>query len=298
MQWFRLHMHPYHSMKHFFIITNAWKDQNLYLTKRIISYIEEKGGTAFYEACTEPGGIPSVHVRQVPEETEAVFVIGGDGTLIRAARDMVSLELPLIGINLGHLGYLCELEESTVYDAIDELFADHYTIENRMMLTGYMIAKNAQTSRRIALNDIVIHRTGSLQIVNLNVYVNGEYLCAFQADGIILATPTGSTGYNMSAGGPIVDPKAKMLLMTPINSHTLNSKSIVISADDEVVIEVGSRRSEKDEQVEVSFDGDNSMQLEVGDRIVVHRAGAVTKILKISKISFLEILRKKMQNYT
>ena len=291
-------MHPYHSMKHFFIITNAWKDQNLYLTKRIISYIEEKGGTAFYEACTEPGGIPSVHVRQVPEETEAVFVIGGDGTLIRAARDLVSLELPLIGINLGHLGYLCELEESTVYDAIDELFADRYTIENRMMLTGYMIAKNAQTSRRIALNDIVIHRTGSLQIVNLNVYVNGEYLCAFQADGIILATPTGSTGYNMSAGGPIVDPKAKMLLMTPINSHTLNSKSIVISADDEVVIEVGSRRSEKDEQVEVSFDGDNSMQLEVGDRIVVHRAGAVTKILKISKISFLEILRKKMQNYT
>ena len=289
-------MHPYHSMKHFFIITNAWKDQNLYLTKRIISYIEAKGGTASYEASTEPGGNPSVHVRQVPEETDAVFVIGGDGTLIRAARDMVSLDLPLIGINLGHLGYLCELEESTVYDAIDELLADRYTIENRMMLTGYMIAKNAQTSRRIALNDI--HRTGSLQIVNLNVYVNGEYLCAFQADGIILATPTGSTGYNMSAGGPIVDPKAKMLLMTPINSHTLNSKSIVISADDEVVIEVGSRRSEKDEQVEVSFDGDNSMQLEVGDRIVVHRAKAVTKILKISKISFLEILRKKMQNYT
>ena len=291
-------MHPYHSMKHFFIITNAWKDQNLYLTKKIISYIEEKGGTASYEASTEPGGNPSVHVHQVPEETEAVFVIGGDGTLIRAARDLVSLELPLIGINLGHLGYLCELEESTVYDAIDELLADRYTIENRMMLNGYMIAKNARTSRRTALNDIVIHRTGSLQIVNLNVYVNGEYLCAFQADGIILATPTGSTGYNMSAGGPIVDPKAKMLLMTPINSHTLNSKSIVISADDEVVIEGGSRRSEKDEQVEVSFDGDNSMQLEVGDRIVVHRAKAVTKILKISKISFLEILRKKMQNYT
>ena len=141
------------------------------------------------------------------------------------------------------------------------------------------------------MNDIVIHRAGALQIVNLNVSVNGEYLCSFKADGIILATPTGSTGYNMSAGGPIVEPQARMILMTPINSHTLNSRSIVINPEDEVTIELGMRRSEKDEQVV-------EVKLEVGDKIVVHQAKDSAKILKISKISFLEILRKKMQTYT
>lgn len=201
-------------------------------------------------------------------------------------------------MNLGKLGYLCELEENTIAGAIDELFEDRYTVEDRMMLGGYALKRQNATEEQIALNDIVIHRTGALQIVNLNVFVNGEYLYSFKADGIILATPTGSTGYNMSAGGPIVEPRARMLLMTPINSHTLNSRSIVINPDAEVTIELGLRRSEKDEQVEVSFDGDHNVRLEVGDKIVVHKAGASAKILKISKKSFLEILRKKMQAYT
>ena len=149
-----------------------------------------------------------------------------------------------------------------------------------------------------AFNDIVIHRTGALQIVSLIVYVNGEYLNTFHADGIIIATPTGSTGYSMSAGGPIVDPKAKLLLLTPISSHELNSKSIVVGADDEIIVEVGTRRPERDEIVEVSFDGDRSVKLGVGDQIVVHRAKESSRILKLSKISFLEILRKKMQTYS
>ena len=166
------------------------------------------------------------------------------------------------------------------------------------MFDHIAIKHNQKTIETVALNDIVIHRTGLLQIMNLNVYVNGEYLYNFKADGIILSTPTGSTGYSMSAGGPIVDPKANVLLMTPINAHTLNAKSIVISPEDEVEIEILSRSCEKDEQVVVSFDGDNSVKLEVGDRIVVHKAKLMTQILKISKISFLEILRKKMQTYT
>ena len=130
------------------------------------------------------------------------------------------------------------------------------------------------------------------------VYVNGEYLNTFHGDGIIISTPTGSTGYNMSAGGPIVDPKAQMILITPINAHNLNSRSIVIGAEDEVTVEIGKRRSQKDETVEVSFDGDNAVKLEVGDKFIVHRAGDTAKICKLSKESFLEILRRKMQAYT
>ena len=135
-------------------------------------------------------------------------------------------------------------------------------------------------------------------MVNLIVYVNGEYLHTFRADGIILSTPTGSTGYNMSAGGPIVDPKAQMILLTPINAHNLNSRSIVVGAEDEVVIEIGNRRSQKDETVEISFDGDNAVKLEVGDRFMIRKAKDTARICKLSNKSFLEILSKKMQAYT
>lgn len=268
------------------------------LTKWLISDIEQRGGTADYALSVDESGSHEIDDRMIPQGTECILVLGGDGTLIRAARDTVARGIPLLGVNLGKLGYLCELEENTLPSALQELFADRYTIEERMMLGGYAQRGRQDTKERIALNDIVIHRTGALQIVNLNVFVNGEFLCSFKADGIILATPTGSTGYNLSAGGPIVDPQARMILMTPINSHTLNSRSIVINSTDEVTIELGSRRSEKDEQVEVSFDGDHNIRLEVEDRIVVHKTKVSARILKISKISFLEILRRKMQVYT
>lgn len=279
-------------------MTNAWKDADLVHTHRIVNYIRKRGGSCDYFVSVDGNGREAQEFPVIPRDVEAVLVLGGDGTLIHTARDLVERHIPLIGVNLGQLGYLCELEEQSVDSGVDALMADHYTVEKRMMLGGYMVQGAQETKEKLALNDIVIHRTGSLQIVHLKVYVNEEYLYSFLADGIILATPTGSTGYNMSAGGPIVDPKANLILMTPINSHTLNSRSIVIGPEDEVVIEIGMRRDEKDEQVEVSFDGDNSMKLAVGDRIVVHRAEASTSILRLNKMSFLEILRKKMQNYT
>lgn len=297
-QWLRLHIHLYNRMKHFFIIANGLKDSKLTVTKQLVAYIEKKGGTVAYGVSVDEAGSHAISPSQLPPDTECILVIGGDGTLIRAARDMVGTDIPLLGVNLGKLGYLCELEEDTLTAAIDELFLDHFTVENRMMLSGYAVIQGEKTEEHLAFNDIVIHRTGPLQIVNLDVSVNGEYLCAFKADGAILASPTGSTGYNMSAGGPIVDPKAEMLLMTPINCHTLNSRSIVIGAEDEVCIELGTRRIEKDEIVEVSFDGDHAMQLSVNDQIVIHKAQVSTKILKISKISFLEILRRKMNSYS
>ncbi len=285
-------------MKNFYIITNAVKDENLELTEKISDYIRLKGGNCAYQVSVAPGrGNCPLSLKEISEDTECILVIGGDGTLIRAARDTVELKLPLVGVNHGNLGYLCELEEDNVYDAIDRMFQDDYVLEHRMMLSGYAVKGGRRSGETAALNDIVIHRSGALQIVNLVVYVNGEYLSEFMADGIIAATATGSTAYNMSAGGPIVDPQASLILITPINSHTLNSKSIVLSAEDEIVIEVGQRRSEKDEKVEVSFDGDNPVHLEVGDRIVIHRAKTNTQILKLSRISFLEILRKKMHTY-
>ncbi len=286
-------------MKHFLIITNTNKDADLRLTGKLQAYIADKGGTSTVftsKGETVEGAAP--RVEDIPKDTELVLVLGGDGTLIRAAAQLVDSRLPLIGVNMGTLGYLCELEESNVYAAIDQLMEDAYMVEERMMLSGSGVKAGKTVAEGTALNDIVIHRTGALSVVSLIVYVNGEYLNTFRADGIILSTPTGSTGYNMSAGGPIVDPKAEMLLITPINAHNLSSRSIVVGAEDEVVVEIGERRSQKDEMVEVSFDGDNAVRLEVGDRFMIRKAKHTARICKLSKKSFLEILSKKMQAYT
>ena len=265
-------------MKNFLIITNYYKDSEARLTNHIKEYIEKKGGSCstFFSNGETPGEA-APHREDIPENTQGVLVIG---------------------VNLGTLGYLCELEEKDVFAAVDKLMKDDYMVEERMMLGGYGIKGGEILPADIALNDVVIHRTGALSVVNLIVYVNGEYLNTFRADGIIISTPTGSTGYNMSAGGPIVDPKAQMMLITPINDHNLSSKSIVISADEEVTVELGKRRSQKDEMVEVSFDGDSKVRLEVGDRFVVRRAEDTAKICKLSSESFLEILRRKMSAYT
>ena len=180
-------------------------------------------------------------------------------------------------------------------DGIDSLMADKYMTEDRIMLTGH---KRGSETSRVALNDIVIHRKDNLQILSLNVYVNGEFLNNYHADGIIVATPTGSTGYSMSAGGPIVDPKGDMILRTPNNAHNLTSKSSVLSGDDEIEIEILSRREQNDELACVSYDGDTTAELAVGDRFVISKAANHTKICKLHKRSFLEILRKKMGNYS
>ena len=286
-------------MKHFFIITNQQKDKDLALTKQMKVFIEEQGGTCAYYATEGKRGIDAApELDEIPDETECIFVLGGDGTLIRAAVKLVAKNIPLIGINLGTLGYLCELEAKDAIEAIERLMQDNYVLEERMMLTGHGEKRGAQTTERTALNEIAIHSTGSLSILNLILYVNGRQLHTFHGDGILVSTPTGSTGYNMSAGGPIVDPKASMLVLTPINAHNLNSKSIVIGADDEVMIEIGSRRVEADEAALVSFDGDGIEKLGVGDKFIIKKADATIKICKLSEESFLEILRKKMQAYS
>jgi NAD+ kinase len=275
------------------LITNEYKDSGLSLSKRIVSYIEERGGRA--GICTSGGDVDeekAFSLAEIPEDTECIFVLGGDGTLIRAATRVESLHIPLIGVNLGNLGYLCELEESTVFLAVDSLMTDEYIIEDRVVLKGQ---KAGQEDVHLALNDVIIHWEGKLSMVQLMVYVNGEYLATYHADGIIVATPTGSTGYSMSAGGPIVDPKARILLMTPINAHDLNSQSIVLGAEAVIEIEMGSRRYQQDEQAGVSFDGDTLFHLATGERVRIGQSPAVIRICRISNRSFLENLRRKMK---
>lgn len=147
----------------------------------------------------------------------------------------------------------------------------------------------------IALNDIVIGREGPLRVVRFKNYVNDVYLNSYNADGIIIATPTGSTGYSLSCGGPIVSPNAAMTLMTPIAPHTLNTRSIIFPEEDVITVELGEGRRQVQEQGLASFDGDTEIPIVTGDRIVIQKASASVKILKLNHLSFVEVLRQKME---
>ena len=227
----------------------------------------------------------------MPEDVECGLVLGGDGTLIRAVRDLGERSLPLLGINLGTLGYLADVELKGYESALDRLFEGTPEVEERMMLEG--VFRN--TRRDIAMNDIVLAREGKVRIISFNIYVNGTLLNTYQADGVILSTPTGSTGYNLSAGGPVVEPTAQIILITPICSHALNTSSIVLSADDVLEIEICEGRYGRQEQVSLCFDGAEQTTLVTGERVTIRKARQTARLIKLSRESFMKTMRKKMK---
>lgn len=280
-------------MKHFYLITNEVKDPDGFFTRKIKTYLENRGARV---ACVDnrvqfqlADGCKTCKWK----EAECILVLGGDGTLLRAARNMMNSDIPLLGINLGSLGYLAEVEIASIEEALDKLLEDQFTREERMMLVG-QVTKQGMQEENFALNDIVLSRCGSLQVLMFHIYVNGQFLNSYSADGMIVATPTGSTGYNMSAGGPIVEPGARLLLMTPICPHTLNTRSIVLAPDDEIRIEIPAGKDGRAQTVEASYDGSCKVRLQTGDDIVVRKADKTTGILKLNTESFLTILHKKM----
>lgn len=283
-------------MNNFYIVTNVTKDKSLETTDYIEKYLTEHGRhvTVMVRGGIEKGMQEDKHLLQIPPETDCILVLGGDGTLLQTARDTVGLGIPLLGINLGTLGFLAEVEKSGIEGALQQLLEDKFSLERRMMLSGGVYRDGACLQNLHALNDIVITRSGSMQIIHFHVYVNGQFLNEYNADGVILSTPTGSTGYNLSAGGPIVEPRAKLLVLTPICPHTLNTRSIVLSAEDEVVIEMAEGKKKLPLQAEVNFDGGHGMALQTGDRILVRKSEKTTDIVKLNQVSFLETLHKKM----
>ncbi len=265
-------------------------------TARIRDYLEANGAfceVAEDERFSDKNGSREYSYK-IPNNVECCIVLGGDGTMLQAAGNVLGKNIPLIGVNLGTLGYMAEVELSDAESAMDKLLNDEYEIEDRMMLQGVLCQGEEKGVINYALNDIVIARCSSLQVFNFNVYVNDLPLSSYQADGIILSSPTGSTAYNMSAGGPIVDPRARIMLLTPICPHAATARTIVLSENDKVTIEIGKGRGDSVQRLEASLDGGRRMIMESGDRIDITAARQVTKILKLSSESFLNILRKKL----
>lgn len=282
-------------MKNFFVITNVNKDTNLEVTKRIKSYLEENG--AYCQVCSEDLSLEDVQCKpSIPKDTECVLVLGGDGTMLQAARENQNSDIPMIGINMGTKGYLTEIEVGSLTEALECMLKDEYHIESRMMLDGVIYKSGQEMAPMCALNEIAITRKGSLAVIYYNVYVNGKLLKVYSGDGIMVSTPTGSTGYNLSAGGPIASPQSELMLLTPICPHTFNTRTVILAPYDVVEIEIAHGRDGKKQEVEVNFDGNYKEILFSEDRVIIKKAVATTKIVKLSEESFLEVLHSKMRD--
>lgn len=284
-------------MKNFYIIANRIKDKDLSVAGEIETYLARHGCTCCVETEKPERGEGRYHYtdpRAIPQKIECVIVLGGDGTLLQAARDVAERQIPLLGINLGTLGYLAEIDRQNIFPALDRLMRGEYEIERRMMLEGKVYRGSEVLDQDIALNDIVIGGQENFTIIQFNNYVNGEYLNTYRADGIIIATPTGSTGYSLSAGGPLISPAAALFLMTPLVPHTLNTRSIVFPVENKITVEIGRGRDGQMQEAAAYFDGDTRVLMKTGDRIEISRAKLDTQIVKIHHSSFLEILSRKM----
>jgi NAD+ kinase len=222
---------------------------------------------------------------------DAVVVLGGDGTLLRAARQFSPLGIPLLGINLGRLGFLNEIERQDLYPSLTKLLSGEYSIEERMMLRGSVISAKGPEVEALALNDVVISRGNISRIVTLDISIAGATLSSYPSDGVIISTPTGSTAYSLSAGGPVIFPQVQAITVTPICPHTLSARPMVVGPNDSV--KVSFRRGI---DCLVTFDGQETIEIRPGDVVTIERASLTTQLIKLGGRSFPELLKLKLKD--
>jgi len=221
--------------------------------------------------------------------SDLLVVLGGDGTILRGARLVAGRGTPVVGVNMGGFGFLAELNTEDLFHMVPDLVAGRFHVDERMML-GAQVDHSGDASSLLALNDMVVSKSGVARVLWLRVTVNGEGLASYPADGVIVATPTGSTAYSLSAGGPILHPQVAALVITPICPHTFNSRSLVVGPDDVVTIEVITPAVE----ATLTVDGRVGVSLGEARRVRVRRASQTTRFVRLGEPSFYSILRTKL----
>jgi NAD+ kinase len=222
------------------------------------------------------------------DECDIIISLGGDGSMLYAAQIAGPRSIPVLGINLGGLGFLTELTQDQILEGLQDLMKNDYGIEERTVLQ--MAIPAADGPARFAFNDVVIHRGDSTNLARVDVYSNDEFVCSYDADGIIVATPTGSTAYSLSVGGPIIDPLMEAITISPISPHTLTLRPIIFPSDKTITIVAGA----SGEKMGISLDGRNMGDLAAGQKAVVKKADFKAKFVKFESTSYYEILRKKL----
>ena len=279
-------------MKNFLIIARSFSDLHEKYINIIRDYISAHGGMCILDLDTCSDTTETEF--SVDDNIECIITVGGDGTVVRVAQNVTNKKVPIVGLNCGHLGYLCDMTVDNVEHCLDQLLSDNYKIDERMMLEGDKEDDYGDNFR--ALNDIVVTSDAAgLYVLNLTVRVNGIQLYSHNCDGLIVSTPTGSTAYNLSANGPIVSPHADCIVLTPINPHTLNSRSIILSSNDVVEVVVEARHEEDEPMANIIYDGTLRQVLKKGEVLKIYRSTTTSHMVMLENVNFLERIRARMQ---
>jgi len=285
-------------MKSIGLISNNENIKAINIAKDIYDYLTLKKIKVFL---LESDELPKKHnLSMVDEEDfkksiEALISVGGDGTFLRAARHAFKNNIPIMGVNVGKLGFLAEINISDMYDSLDKIINNNFEIEKRMLISGTLFRDKKLVDENncpyLALNDFVITKSLLEKIIEIKIIINGVSLVSYGADGVIISTPTGSTAYSLSAGGPVVEPKNESIVITPICAHTLFSRSLVISPDNQIEIQINSQKT----KVNLNIDG-KKIDFEVlnGDIFKVGKSGYKLNLITFNRNIFFKIFKEKL----
>ncbi|HYA93623.1 MAG TPA: NAD(+)/NADH kinase [Thermodesulfobacteriota bacterium] len=258
--------------------------------KKIEVYIE-KEMEGFLSPTLSEGYWKSVDRDEMPSHVEMMIVLGGDGTLLSVARQVWNKNIPILGVNLGGLGFLTEITLDELFSVLERVLRDDFEINEREILKAGVIRRGKRIAEFIVLNDAVINKGALARIIDLETTINGEYLSTFRSDGLIISTPTGSTAYNLSAGGPIVYPSLHTIIITPICPHTLTIRPIIIPDD----VKIRALLKSRDEEVTLTLDGQQGFTLKFEDVVEVGKAEGRILLIKSPYRHYFELLREKLK---
>lgn len=263
---------------------------------KLAEYLKGRGIGAVVEEATatllerSPG--PSRPIERIGGEIDLAIVVGGDGTMLRAARALAAHRVPLIGINLGRLGFLTDLQEVNMFEALGRILDGHYQADPRLLLAAEIVHDGGVIHDACALNEVTISKGELARLIELETYLDGDFVNSTRGDGLIIASPTGSTAYALSAGGPILHPNLPAMVLVPICPHTLSYRPIVVSSEAVIeVVPIGLT----DSHVHVTFDGQATWTLRDGDRVRVRRAPEPVELIHPVERNHFEVLRLKLR---
>jgi NAD+ kinase len=258
--------------------------------KKIEVYVAGEIGKLLRPTLSE-GDWKSIGKEEIPDDVEMIIVLGGDGTLLSVARQVWNKNIPILGVNLGGLGFLTEITLDELYPVLERVVRDDFEINEREVLNAGVIRRGEKIAEFIVLNDAVINKGALARIIDLETTINGEYLSTFRSDGLIISTPTGSTAYNLSAGGPIVYPSLHTIIITPICPHTLTIRPIIIPDD----VKIRALLKSKNEEVTLTLDGQQGFTLQFEDVVEVGKAAGRILLIKSPYRRYFELLREKLK---
>jgi len=279
-------------MKNIGIIVNRDKDIGLKYTNQLIESINKHGGQAILPTPNSDGmdGI-DIEVEEICNRCDLIICIGGDGTFIKTARTAYLYNKPILGVNLGTLGFLTDIETGEIDKSVENIFTNNYRIEERMMISSKLYKGGKLFAEDVAINDVVISRAGIPRILNLSTFIDNNFIDMFPGDGIVVATPTGSTAYSLSAGGPIAEPTSEVIIVTPICAHMLYSRPFIANHDRCIKVSVADGFEHK---ALVNVDGQKIYEVTGGDYIEIKKSESKVKMLKIHSKNFFTVLRTKI----